>query len=353
LKKIIYYILLIVFLMFVIPLTIMGGVGPGIKLPSLIDKITHIIPEQTKEKQLTVKNEDIKIKVFITSKNKVETMPLEEYIRGVLAAEMPASFDIEALKAQAVAARTFALANLKEFGGNGCSKHPEADVCSDVHCQAWISKDERMKNWSAKDAIANWNKLTEAVESTRGMVLTYKGKLANRIKYHSTSGGKTEDSINVFGYKEPYLVSVDSPYEDASPSYESKVTIKRSEFVKKIKELNREVKINEKNLSSEIKIIDRTEGYRVKTIKIGNKTFTGVDIRWAMGLKSANFTVSVDSKYVHFNVKGNGHGVGMSQWGAGEMAKRGKKYDEILKHYYTGVDIKNISDLLQNRNTTN
>jgi stage II sporulation protein D len=350
LKKIGFFLILIIFLMFVIPIAVVGGVGSGIKVPAIINKIVEQIPTSSKESKLDEKGEDYKIKVYVVSEKKVKEMLLEDYITGVIAAEMPVSFDAEALKAQAVAARTYAAARMRQFGGKGCEKHPEApqhDACSDVHCQAWISKEDRFKNWDDKSAVENWNKLTEVVESTRGMIMSYKGELVRNAMYHSTSGGKTESSLAVFGYNHPYLVSVSSPNEEVSPSFESKAVFKNAEFISRMKQLSPNIKLDSKKLTSQIKIVEKTDGDRVKSIKIGDKSFTGIDIRWAFSLKSANFTIKVDSKYVTFTVRGNGHGVGMSQWGAGEMAKRGKKCDEILKHYYTGIELNKIQDVFK------
>lgn len=347
LKRILYYILLILVLVIIIPILILGGIGSGIKVPGVINKI---ISDDTEKKEVKeVKSESFKVKVFIEGKNKIEEMDLEDYVKGVVCAEMPVLFDTEALKAQAVAARTYALAKTPEFGGNGCSKHEGADICNTVHCQAWLSKEERFKNWDKNKAVDYWKKIEDAVNSTSCQVLIYNGEIVKYAQYHSTSGGRTEDSIYAFKSSIPYLKSVESPYESESPSFTSTVTMKREEFIKRVKELSPDIKISNINLKNQIKIVDRTEGGRVKNIKIGDKTFSGVDIRWAMGLKSANFTISIDSKNVIFNVKGDGHGVGMSQWGANEMAKRGKKYDEILKHYYTGVEIKNASDIIKNK----
>lgn len=352
-KKILYLFLFILFLILGIPLIISGGIGQDTKLPYYISKIQQFVPEPLKKPNLEDKlkedGQTLKIKVFIEGQNKIVELDFEDYIRGVVAAEMPAAFDLEALKAQAVAARTFAYANMIANGGSGCAKHSGADVCSTVHCQAYITKEERFRNWPTALAAEYWNKITQAVYETKGMVITYNGEVAKHIKYHSTSGGKTENSIYVFGYQEPYLVSVESPYEEGTPSYNSKVVMKKEEFIRRVKELDPSVNITSKNLAKQIKILDWTEGDRVKTIKIGNRTFTGIDIRWAMGLKSAAFTINIDSKNVTFNVKGYGHGVGMSQWGANEMAKRGKKYDEILKHYYKGVEIKKIDELMNKK----
>lgn len=341
-KKIILYMVLVIFLIVGIPLFILGGIGSGIRIPGIIDRLVDIIPDSPKDTKV---EKDIKVKVYNVEEKKIIEMNFEDYIKGVVAAEVPALFEEEALKAQTIAARTFAAANLKNFGGSGCKNHPGADVCSSVHCQAWISKEERFKNWGLENAVGYWDRISNAALATKGMVLTYNGELARYIKYHSTSGGKTEDSINVFNNKIPYLVSVDSPGEEASPKYETTVMIRREEFIKKMKELSPKIKLTSNNLGAQIKIVNRTEGNRVKNIKIGDKTFSGIDIRWAFLLNSAEFTVKVDSKYVTFSVKGNGHGVGLSQFGANAMAKSGKRYDEILKHYYQGIGIGKLEDL--------
>jgi stage II sporulation protein D len=327
-----------------IPLFILGGIGKGIEIPNIINKLVEVIPN---EPAVSEDNKSPKIKVYDVDQKKVVEIDLEEYIKGVVAAEVPALFEEEALKAQAVAARTFVSANMHAFGGGGCKNYPEADACSTVHCQAWMSKEERFKNWDAGNAVEYWDRISKAVEATRGLVISYKGELASSIKYHSTSGGKTEDSVNVFASDIPYLVSVDSPGEEDTPKFTTTVPIKRDEFIKKMKALSPKIKLTNTNLSSQIKIIERTDGDRVKTIKIGDKTFKGTDIRWAFMLNSAYFSVKVDTKYVTFTVKGNGHGVGMSQYGANAMAKEGKKYDEILKHYYQGVEIVKFEELFK------
>lgn len=340
-KKILIILAFIVSMLIVIPLLVLGGVGSGINISGIINNIPSIIGSKT----AAASSKSETIKVFIQSSNKIEEMSVEDYVKGVVSAEMPVNFNIEALKAQAVAARTIAYSSMKSRGGSGGSTNPDADVNGDTSCQAWMSKEDRFKSWDAKDAIDNWKKIEQAVNSTEGLVLTYQGKLIPDVKYHSTSGGKTEDSVNVFGYDEPYLKSVDSPGEEEAPSYKSVVTIKNDEFIKRVKQMNSSVKISPSNLKSQIKIAELTSGGRVKTVQIGDKTFSGVDIRWAMGLKSASFTIQADAKNVTFNVRGYGHGVGMSQWGANEMGKSGKKYDEILKHYFQGIAIQKISEI--------
>ncbi|SEF39160.1 stage II sporulation protein D [Caloramator fervidus] len=344
-KHIGYYIFLIFFLIIFIPVVVLGGVGEGLKLPVIINRIPSFLNQPEDVKKV---DSDIKVKVYDVKKGKIIELNLEDYVAGVVSAEMPVSFHIEALKAQAIAARTFVLANMISQGGSGCSKCKGADVCSDVHCQAWLSKEERLKLWAPEVALSNWNKIMEAVNSTKGLVITYNGQIAKHVKYHSTSGGKTEDSRYVFGYQEPYLVSVESPYEEEAPNYITTVVMTKQEFVRRIKQLSPSIKIDEKKLANQIKILDWTEGGRVNKIKIGDQEFTGIDIRWAMGLKSAAFSIKIDSKNVTFTVKGYGHGVGMSQWGANEMGKRGYTYNQIIKHYFKGVEIKNIDEVLKN-----
>jgi stage II sporulation protein D len=344
LKRIVVFISFLIMLIFLIPLIILGAVGPGIKIPAIINDA--VAGEDDEDKTGNIEYNDLNVKVYIDEEDKVVEMKLEDYVVGVVAAEMPALFEEEALKAQAVAARTYVFAKLRAKGGAGCSKHEGADVCTEVHCQAWISKEDRFKAWGAEQSEELWEKINKVVSETKGLVLTYEGEVARSIQYHAVSGGKTEDSIDVFGTSIPYLKSVDSPGEEESSSYTSTVTLESKDFIDRIKKLNSAVIIDtSKSLLSQISITQLTTGGRVKSIQIGNKSFSGIDIRWAMGLKSANFSVKADSSSVIFNVKGYGHGLGMSQWGAREMAKTGSTYDVILKHYYQGVEIMKISDI--------
>lgn len=286
------------------------------------------------------------IKVFNVESNKIMEMKLEEYIRGVLAGEMPAEFEIEALKAQAVAARTYAVVRMGVFGGKGCSNHPGADICTDsTHCQEWISKEERIKSWSPIEASQKWQKITQAVNDTKDMILVYDAAPVMYPMYFSTSSGKTENSKDIFSSQMPYLRSVVSPNEETAPKFTSRVSFTKDEFVKKFSESQYNIKLDKNKLPSQIQILERTEGGSVRTIKVGGKSLTGMDVRKLLGLNSANFTIEFGNKDVIFNVIGYGHGVGMSQWGANAMAKEGKKFDEILKHYYQGVEIDSIKNV--------
>lgn len=280
---------------------------------------------------------DLSIQVYMCDIDKIVTMSLEDYILGVTAGEMPADFHPEALKAQALAARTYTMLRMREFGGSGCSKHPGAEICTDpTHCQAY-------KNPASigKDL----NKYKDAVYKTAGEVIVYDDKLIDAV-FHSTSGGKTENSEEIWSNRVPYLRSVMSRYEEHSPKYVNQQEISIDDFIKCIKKLDPQVKINRKRIKNEIGVLERSEGGRITKLKIGDRTFKGSDVRNVLSLNSSNFSYSVGEDTIVFTVAGNGHGIGMSQYGADGMAKNGSDYKDILMHYYQGVDIININDLV-------
>ena len=279
-----------------------------------------------------------KIKLLHASTKKVEELPLDEYLYGVVSAEMPASFETEALKAQAVVARTYTLYKIV----NNNKKHENADICDNsACCQAWISKEDRLEKWDAQNREEYWNKIVNAVNSTQGKIITYEGKPINAF-FHANSGGATEAPVNVWGGTGyPYLQTVTTAGEDAYTQYSSSVTVTQKEFEEKIKEEHSDFKIDFKKEDC-IKIEEYTDGNRVKTIKVGNLTLSGVEIRNIFGLRSANFKVSMEKENIKFEVTGYGHGVGMSQTGADSLAKQGKNYEDIIHHYYTGIKIEDI-----------
>lgn len=279
-----------------------------------------------------------KVKLLHKSTNKIEELSLDEYIYGVVSAEMPANFEEEALKAQAVVARTYTLYKII----NGSGKHKNADICDDsTCCQAWIDKKSRLAKWDEDKRDEYWNKIIKAVNSTQGKVITYEGKPINAF-FHSNSGGKTEAPINVWGGSGyPYLKSVQTSGEDAYSQYSSSITITKKEFEEKIKDEHSDFKIDFSKKDC-IKIIEYTEGNRIKKIKVGNLNLSGVEMRTLFGLKSANFEIEIEENNIKFEVIGYGHGVGMSQTGADSLAKQGKNYKEIIQHFYTGVEIKDI-----------
>ncbi len=265
----------------------------------------------------------------------IERMGLEEYLVGVVAAEMPASFEPEALRAQAVAARTYT-SYIKENGG--CSSHAGADICTySGCCQAYLSRSDMEKRWGS-DMEGYLKKIEDAVYSTSGQRIFYEGELIQAF-YHACSGGWTEDCANVYVEDLPYLKSVRSEGEEDYSHYSGRVAVSPKEFVRAMKEYSPSIDIDAGSLESSIGDIKRYESGRVESIKIGSEYFTGREVRSIFSLDSAAFTVSISDKVI-FDTTGFGHGVGMSQDGADAMAKQGADYIDILKHYYTGVTVK-------------
>lgn len=273
------------------------------------------------------------IKVYDHRADKLVDMDLEEYIVGVVSAEMPAYYDFEALKAQAVASRTYTLYSMAH---GGCHTNPDADVCTNSKCCQAFSTHERMQNAWKDDYANNYNRVAEAVMGTAGEVLVYDGKLCDAL-YHACSGGQTENSENVYANALPYLRGVDSPYED--PMREEDVDFGTDALVELIAAKYPESGITKDNVREGIAIEKAYESGRVETLRLGKTKITGKQARNLFGLRSTMFTIEWTAKGIVFHVKGYGHGVGMSQNGANGMAKHGSDYREILFHYYTGVSI--------------
>ena len=278
------------------------------------------------------------IKVYRHVSGKTESINFEDYVKGVVAGEMPASFEMEALKAQAVAARTYSLSKVIRSGDGGNPDHPSAPVCDDTHCQVYRSPEELKEIKSAEWMVTGWPKIVEAVDSTKGQLMYYQNALVEQPLFHSSSGGKTENSEDVFVSAVPYLRSVDSPYETTAPHQHEQAVVALSEFKQKIKKAYPKQDLGTVS-SSTIKVIGRSQGGRVTELQVGNLTLKGREIRELFGLRSADFTVSVQGDSVLFTTDGYGHGVGMSQYGANGMAQAGYNYKQILTHYYTGVEV--------------
>ncbi len=330
-KKIIVYIISFVLICFIIPIIFTNS----FKIKEVMADNKEEINNDTNVSYDYGKYN--KVKLLHGSTGEIEELDLDEYLYGVVSSEMPASFEQEALKAQAVVARTYTIYKIT----NG-SKHENANICDDSKCcQAWISKEARFEKWNESERENNWSKIVNAVDSTKGKIITYDGKPINAF-FHSNSGGKTEIASSVWGGRdEPYLQAVETSGEGNYTQYSSEVILTKSEFVDKIKQYHSNFEIDFSN-ENQIEILEYTEGQRIKTIKLGNLELTGTEIRNIFGLKSAKFEISVDGENVKFKVIGYGHGVGMSQTGADSMAKEGKNYEEIIKHYYTGVEIVNL-----------
>ena len=263
--------------------------------------------------------------------NTLTNVNLEEYLVGVLAAEMPASYEAEALKAQAVAARSYILSKLNTLNPD----HPNATICtSSNHCKGWLSESNAKSKWNFTEKNQNWKKLQRAVSETVGEYMSYSDQAIEAF-FFASSGGRTENSEDVWQQGLPYLRSVESP--EPAEEILSQVSLTSSQFIKKINpHLDKPLSENTAPWFSDIA---RTQGGSVASINICGKTFSGTEVRRIFELKSANFTISIAQGTVDFNVLGYGHGVGMSQKGANQLAKQGKSYTEILSHYYTNIQI--------------
>ncbi|MBD7915789.1 stage II sporulation protein D [Clostridium sp. Sa3CUN1] len=300
------------------------------------DEDNNLLSVDEDNKLISIKGND-KIKVYITKEERIEEISLEEYVKSVVSGEMLVSFSEEALKAQAVAARTYIISKRSK----PCDIANGADVCDTTHCQVYISKSERLEKWGDKGE-EYWNKISKAVEETKDKVLTYNNELVLYPQYFSTSSGMTENAVDVFSNDVPYLVSTESKGEEIAPKYESEFSFNINEFVSKINNKYPEAQLTADNLSGNIEIISRSDAGGIKEIRFGNTRIKGADFRLAFGLSSTNFEYSIDSENIVFKCKGYGHGVGMSQWGANVMANNGSNYEEILKHYYKGTELKAI-----------
>ena len=334
-KKIVIYVLVLVLTTFMIPFFF---TRVSVESSTVINKDSNREEDKISVNQNNKSIYDYReyntIKLLHSKTNTIEELQLDEYLYGVVSAEMPVEFDIEALKAQAIVARTYTIYKILDNN----AKHGEAHICDDsTCCQAWITKDERLSKWDEDKRESNWEKICLAVNETKGKIITYEGKPINAF-FHSNSGGSTEMPVNVWGGNNyPYLQTVETSGEDAYSQYSSELELTKEEFISKIKEKYYDFIINFDENDS-IKTIETTNGGRIKTIKIGNHNLSGVEVRTIFGLKSANFTIEIGEK-IKFNVIGYGHGVGMSQTGADSLAKQGYKCEDIIKHFYTGVEV--------------
>ena len=334
-KKIYMYIILFILIFFVLP-----TICTTTKKTEEVQSISNQIEENNQiEKYEYSKYKTIKL--LHQSTQEVEEIGIDEYLYGVVSSEMPANFEEEALKAQAIVARTYTIYQII----NNKSKHENADICDDYRCcQAWISKEERIAKWNENEAEANWNKIVEAVDSTSGKIIVYNGEPINAF-FHANSGGVTESSLNIWGGIDyPYLKSVETSGEQDYTQYNSEVILSKEELVEKLKSKYQDINIDFSQEDS-IKILEYTTSGRVKTIKFGNKEIAGTEARTLLGLKSTNFTAEIINDNIKFSVTGYGHGVGMSQTGADSLAKSGSNYEEIIKHFYTDVEIIEVNSL--------
>lgn len=274
-------------------------------------------------------------KVAVSIEGELALMELEEYITGVVAAEMPASAEPAALQAQAVAARTFTALHMS--GGAKCKSGAEGcSVCTDPGCcQAYMSR-ERLKAYWGSDYERNIKRIENAVASTRGLVLLYGGRPISAL-YHASSGPATENSEAVFAVALPYLVSVES--FEGEKEQVSVSAFGEQELADILNSAHADAQLSAPLKQNDIEVWGRTESGRVQLVRIGGTVITGQQMRELLGLKSTAFTVQIADGMVSFTCVGFGHGVGMSQCGANEMAKAGYGFEDILLHFYTGAEL--------------
>lgn len=288
--------------------------------------------------EVSIEGDRLKVRLLVHEKNEVKELGLEEYVAGVVAAEMPAAFPLEALKAQAVAARTYAVKRLQVPDPRIKSINLRADLTSDHTVnQAWISSEEMRRRWGPVNYPLYLKKITQAVLETRGQVLIYGGQLIDPA-YHASCGGcGTENSEDVWKYSVPYLRRVECNNHPAGN--------KEAVNVVKLSELNNALGTGlpilpagtiQKN-SGIIATAERTASGRVRTFTLGSKTISGSELRMKLGLPSTQLQWQVEKDVVKFSSRGYGHGVGMCQYGAAALAKEGKNHRDILAHYYQGT----------------
>ncbi len=337
-KKVLIYLVVFIFVCFIIPALLTR------RNTLTVSQVNNVIQEEnsnvsSKESINYNYSKYGTINLLHKKTGEIEQVNIDEYLYNVVSAEMPATYEIEALKAQAIVARTYTIYKISD------KKHENADICDDsTCCQAWISKDDRFSRWEENQRDSNWEKICKCVNDTKGKIVTYDNKPINAF-FHSNSGGTTEVPVNVWGGTGyPYLQSVETSGEDTYTQYASEVVFSNEELLSKIKQKYNDITIDFSN-ADDIKILGYTESNRVKTVRFGNHELAGVDVRTLLGLKSTNFEIIREGNNVKFSVKGYGHGVGMSQTGADSMAKQGSSADEIIKHFYTGVEIKDVNSL--------
>lgn len=314
LKNLLVYFSYMISIVFLIPSIVVYINASGFKenqeeKEEIIDKIELVEQDE-------IKNKDVKNNVF------------EDYIVGVVGAEMPISFETEALKAQAVAARTYAYKRVDDI-------NKPVDYKSIG--QAYNSVEQMKQKWGS-NFDTYYNKVKDAVYSTKGEIMTYNNEPIEAV-FHSTSAGQTEVSENIWGKSLPYIKSVDSKVDEKAPNFVYTTSIPNSQIVDKI---SKEYGLDKNKIIETFQIGKRSDAGYVLNVSICGKNISAREIRTLFGLRSTNFTINKTKNSIDFTTKGYGHGAGMSQYGANFMAQEGKTYQEILMHYYDGISLQKV-----------
>lgn len=305
----------------------------ALMLPLLFAGGGQAAPETSAEPESAAGGLDSELSFTVLTADGVETVTMSDWLPGVVAGEMPALFEEEALKAQAVAARTYIMYSM----GREKPAHPEADVCDDPACCKAHSTDEALREKWGESYEENMARVLEAVRSTDGEYMSYGGEVIQAV-FHSSSAGRTEDSAAIW-QAEPYLVSVESPEtaEDV-PNYVTSVTVSPEDFREAVLAVHPEAEFGE-DPAFWLGAAVRDASGRVESVDIGGTQVPGTELRTLFQLRSTAFTLDYTAEGFLFTVTGYGHGVGMSQYGANVMAEDGADYEEILTHYYPGAEL--------------
>ena len=298
--------------------------------------------EIKEEKKLIEYKGNQTIRIKLSNTNEIVAMDINDYLRGVVPSEMPPYYDMEALKAQAVVARTY-LYRKMENGGDG-----DADICDNpAHCQAYYNKEKILEIWTKKGYDENlrneyWWRVNEAVTSTDNQVILYNGDYI-RAYFHASSPIRTESSTEIWGKEYiPYLISVEN---NESEEYENRTSTASFDYETFLRLFNEKI-VNNSGIDSlekgDVRINEYTSSGRVKNILVKDYLVSSEILRTVYYLRSTNFTIDDDGNTLTFNVIGNGHGLGMSQVGADFYGKSGMSYVDIIKHYYKGVEVKKL-----------
>ena len=316
-----------------------------ITIPLFVTAFSQNIPN---DMTAAVEAEQPIVKVFLNKEKKIVSIRLEDYVKGVVSREVSPNFHPEALKAQALAVRTYVLRILKAkstlpvatWGAEAKGAH----VSDTVQHQAYVSDQELMKRWG-KAFVENNLKVADAVSATRNKYIAYKGEPIYAA-FHSTSNGKTEDAKDYYPgideSKYPYLRSVNSEWDKRSPEYQQKCSFNVTDVIDKLQKKFHKTVAAKTFSGTWLSIVSKTEGNRIAKVRIGDQTFTGREVREALALPSSDFSCELQNDQVTFTVRGFGHGVGMSQWGVNIMGHNGKTYEEMIGHYYQGTTIEKI-----------
>ncbi len=321
-KRVVLAALLLLMMQFLLPILLLRGHVPmASDTPAQLRPMTGTRADR--DRTVSLLRED----------GRVEQMSLADYLWGVVAAEMPASFELEALKAQTVAARTYWVS----VSGD---KHAPADICGESGCcQAYTSPREAKTKWG--DGAAEYTKrIADAVAGTDGLIAVY-GDRPIQASYFSSAPGRTVDAVAVWGNAVPYLVSVPSPEGEEVPNWRSEMTVTAAQFKELVTAQHPDADFSGA-VNSWLSDFEWQPSGTVSRVKVGGVELSGVQVRKLLGLRSACFSVTVEGDELTFHTTGYGHGVGMSQYGANALAKQGKDFREILSWYYTGVQVERM-----------